>query len=631
MPTIFLHLGLHKTGTTFLQRTFLQNRDTLGRHGVLFPETGLITRLARPGAPDSLSGHTMFGAGLRGAHSDLFDALLDSLAREIATENPRAVLLTSETFLEPPHTIDPLRVLDTLGQLGQVKPLIYLRRQDHYAESLYKEMLCWARPRLTVGPGGFVRDFGDRWLDFASRLAPWQACFAPEDLILRSYEDARAGVGLLADVCDVLGLPGPQQLDLAPDRVIYPSLRPDLINVQRAVNMRDDITPEQKKQISHTLRSAPEWVAAPDPGPGRLLRQDQWQLLAAQYGPWNETAAATLISGPATAFRFDPQAVPTRPISDQRFKLAAARALVDKTWPVTPPGRSLPPLRPAKTRNPAPLGVIVFGQSSPEQTLKCLRYHLNLGLARVLLYGAALPRGIAPDPRLTVLAEPAALAQKDLRQRQQAALRRGREVICGDGVVWCVLLDPNEVIYGDIGALLAQAPPGAGTLRLAPAEAINSPDGWHRLLPRQSRRDKLLLRKTYIDQPAFQDSGFWGVTTGKALVHCDLTLDHAAPHNPADLRRGGAPHLGTEAVILRQVCPAFDQWRALWAGYIAANAAPVGLGWQMQQISDRLAAADLDGLRALYDAWFTPSAETVRALAAGGLMARAEIPDEMWR
>ena len=36
-----LHIGLPKTGTTSLQAALSENRESLLRHGVVYPETGL--------------------------------------------------------------------------------------------------------------------------------------------------------------------------------------------------------------------------------------------------------------------------------------------------------------------------------------------------------------------------------------------------------------------------------------------------------------------------------------------------------------------------------------------------------------------------------------------------------------
>jgi hypothetical protein len=38
---LLIHGGLFKTGSTFIQNTFFENRRTLLREGVIYPETGL--------------------------------------------------------------------------------------------------------------------------------------------------------------------------------------------------------------------------------------------------------------------------------------------------------------------------------------------------------------------------------------------------------------------------------------------------------------------------------------------------------------------------------------------------------------------------------------------------------------
>lgn len=40
MPTLYLHIGPHKTGSTYLQTTFAEQGESLKRQGILYPSTG---------------------------------------------------------------------------------------------------------------------------------------------------------------------------------------------------------------------------------------------------------------------------------------------------------------------------------------------------------------------------------------------------------------------------------------------------------------------------------------------------------------------------------------------------------------------------------------------------------------
>ena len=36
-PKLFLHIGLHKTGTSSIQESLIQNKDNLVKEGILYP------------------------------------------------------------------------------------------------------------------------------------------------------------------------------------------------------------------------------------------------------------------------------------------------------------------------------------------------------------------------------------------------------------------------------------------------------------------------------------------------------------------------------------------------------------------------------------------------------------------
>lgn len=89
---LFLHVGLHKTGTTFLQATFRANRDQLARQGVHFPGGGEDQPVQRLAIQDLL-GVRPYGARDRRPVGH-WQALVDVVG---ASEFP-TVLVSEETL-----------------------------------------------------------------------------------------------------------------------------------------------------------------------------------------------------------------------------------------------------------------------------------------------------------------------------------------------------------------------------------------------------------------------------------------------------------------------------------------------------------------------------------------------------
>ena len=94
MPTLFIHTGLHKTGTTSLQKAFFDNRRVLARQGLLYPDTGLSPN---PGN----WGHHELALALRQQESG--EALWQALRAEADASGLDRVLVSSETLSHLPY------------------------------------------------------------------------------------------------------------------------------------------------------------------------------------------------------------------------------------------------------------------------------------------------------------------------------------------------------------------------------------------------------------------------------------------------------------------------------------------------------------------------------------------------
>ena len=83
---VFLHIGLHKTGTTYLQQAMRHNRDLLAQHGVLVP--------GGRGQPNrTFAVYDLFGRRPRGSGDERIAGQWDAMATALtATDRPAAVL-----------------------------------------------------------------------------------------------------------------------------------------------------------------------------------------------------------------------------------------------------------------------------------------------------------------------------------------------------------------------------------------------------------------------------------------------------------------------------------------------------------------------------------------------------------
>ncbi|MGI8675723.1 MAG: hypothetical protein ACR2JT_02185 [Nocardioidaceae bacterium] len=183
---LFLHVGLHKTGTTFLQATFRANRHQLADQGVHFPggtEEQPVQRLAI----QDLLGVRPVGARDRRTAGH-WQALVDLIEASTAT----TVLVSEETLgpAAPRHARRAVgsfpgrevHVLVTARDLGRVLPSFWQETLKNDNTWTWSEFVASVRDpastRTTAGLGYWRRQ------DLPVLLGTWAAVVPPERLHL---------------------------------------------------------------------------------------------------------------------------------------------------------------------------------------------------------------------------------------------------------------------------------------------------------------------------------------------------------------------------------------------------------------------------------------------------------------
>jgi hypothetical protein len=192
--SLIVHIGVHKTGTTSIQRFLARHRDALRNHGILYPSAG------RPAShPD---GHHEFPWLLTGTREVSAADPWQRLAAEVSASPCRIVLLSSEGFcmLRDPQAAEfAARVRDY-----DVRILMYVREPVSYLVSTYKMGITFAH--RTESFGEFVQRELHR-CDFRRSYRTWSNAFGAQRVTVRSFEAALGGAGLVADFIAQLGLP----------------------------------------------------------------------------------------------------------------------------------------------------------------------------------------------------------------------------------------------------------------------------------------------------------------------------------------------------------------------------------------------------------------------------------------
>lgn len=257
-PTLFLHIGTNKTGTSAIQQFFNQHRDTLIKHGLLYPTAGC-----------SGNAHYSFSTLLGFDHSKPRPIVLSEpalrdmhtkLEREIARSSCRNVLISSENFVIP-RVVAPVR--DFLKDFN-VRVVVYLRRHDGWWESAYNQAVKMvAEPPWGRGFDRYLRYQRMRnpgYGNYRVLLSRWDEVFGSDNIIVRPYEKQQNVPNVVVDILHAIGCGEiAQQMDVHP-ACVNSSLHCDTVQLIDAFQ-RARIEPELRRRlIAHAIATAPSGV-----------------------------------------------------------------------------------------------------------------------------------------------------------------------------------------------------------------------------------------------------------------------------------------------------------------------------------------------------------------------------------
>ena len=265
---LVIHAGIHRTGTTSLQRALARNRAALLARGVAYPGE----------APNHQALAWELVRGKSGAREVL--ALVE------AAGAPRVVLSGEDFAIH-----EDLGWLAAVAARHDVRVVIYLRRQDHWLMSWYNQHVKWPfdREKSGMDPQAFLATLGDfHWLDYEKLLGRWSAVLGQEGV-----EAAVLEKGQVEDATpDFLARAGidPEGLDLDAERV-NDSLPVHMLEIARHLGLHE-LKGGKRTRVLNALR---EGLADRAP-PGRVTTvysPEERNRVLARFEASNRAAAST--------------------------------------------------------------------------------------------------------------------------------------------------------------------------------------------------------------------------------------------------------------------------------------------------------------------------------------------------
>jgi hypothetical protein len=287
---LVLHVGLHKTASTYIQNVLTARRYDLIQHGILYPTTGTYEEARVRTRDGAQAGH--FQLTFRGGRRALLEQLLVEVPASVST-----VLLSAEDLTHP--RLRPADHIEHLGIFRSITVVAVLRRQDTWIESMYKQAVDQWSDFETRSLADFVLDKAPRLMDFHRRLSPWREWVGPERFHVLSYDDLPDGAAILRRLLEITGVPS-ERLDEYPgvDAPRYDSVRGiDTLGL-RILNGYRLQTRDLRNKVAREI-----YGCAPA-GDIELMTPELRAGIQERCAPVNERIEAEWFSAPVPGFRF---------------------------------------------------------------------------------------------------------------------------------------------------------------------------------------------------------------------------------------------------------------------------------------------------------------------------------------
>lgn len=242
IDTLWIHIGMGKTGTSAIQAYFDTVADRLEVEcGVRYLASGRINRA-----------HQLLSPTYRRAKNDEWPRCLKEMEVELSSSSCSTGLISSEFLCWDDE--EYCRLLRARIPSAHVRIVLFVRE---IGDLLYASFLqrVKSRPAELAGQeyqfGPYLKRMGIRF-DFSQRLAPWIACFGRESIHIIDY-DRMKDRDSAVEMCRVLGIP--HWSGLVSKSAENGSLNADDLDLLRFIDKQCPLPPAQRKELVGFLAS----------------------------------------------------------------------------------------------------------------------------------------------------------------------------------------------------------------------------------------------------------------------------------------------------------------------------------------------------------------------------------------
>lgn len=240
MKTLFMHVGLPKTGSSAIQYFLAKNQKQLNRQGLLYPNFfGEVenTLKVKIGSGNGHAISRVFRGAKTGTKGQNLSSVFTNISKTLKRAGENDVLISSEGL----YKIESEKVVNRLKQIAknqnfEIKIIIYLRRQDLALASIHNQKV--KRHYHTESLESWAIEYyqNEERLHFFELLNRLSLQFGRENVIPKIFEkEQMVNNDLIHDFLSILGIEFSEKFNLE-SGLKNPSLSSKSVNLMRDLN-----------------------------------------------------------------------------------------------------------------------------------------------------------------------------------------------------------------------------------------------------------------------------------------------------------------------------------------------------------------------------------------------------------